>query len=224
MARNDAQERLMTAAERLFAERGLDGVSLRQINEAARCRNVSAIHYHFGSKEALITALIERRMAGINTRRLAMLSELEQSGQVGNLHAVVEAMVWPLVEQLNNTTGGNHYIQLLAQVYGDPRIPIAETFRGRYGQSVRRIEELIHQLLTHLPREVVATRLALATGQMIHALADWERHLRAPRGKARTAHTALFVSILTEAIAAALAAPVSAATQAQLDQIQRKGA
>lgn len=214
----------MTAAERLFAERGLDGVSLRQINEAAGCRNVAAIHYHFGSKEALITAIIERRMAGINTRRLAMLSELEQSGRVSDLQAVVEAMVWPLAEQLNNGSGGNHYIQLLAQVYGDPRIPIAETFRGRYGQSVRCIEELIRQLLTHVPREVVATRLALATGQMIHALADWERRLRTPSGKARVARTALFVSILTDAIAAAVAAPVSAATHAQLDQIRRQRA
>jgi AcrR family transcriptional regulator len=224
MTRNDAQERLLTAAERLFAERGLDGVSLRQINEAAGCRNVAAIHYHFGSKEALITALIERHMAGINTRRLAMLRELEHSGRVSDLQAVVEAMVWPLAEQLNDTTGRNHYIQLLAQVYGDPRIPIAETFRGRYGQSVRRIEELIHQLLTHLPREVVTTRLTLATGQLIHALADWERRLRTPRGKARAARTALFVSILTDTIAAALAAPVSAATQAQLDQIRRQRA
>jgi AcrR family transcriptional regulator len=224
MAWNDARERLMRAAERLFAERGLDGVSLRQINQAAGCRNVAATHYHFGSKEALITALIERHMAGINTRRLAMLSELERSGRAGNLQAVVEAMVWPLAEQLSDATGGNRYIQLLAQVYGDPRIPIAETFRGRYGQSVRRIEELIHQLLTHLPREVVATRLTLATGQMIHALADWERRLRAPRGKARAARTTLFVSILTDAIAAALAAPVSAVTQAQLDQIQRQHA
>ena len=113
---------------------------------------------------------------------------------------------------------------MLAQVYGDPRIPIAETFRGRYGQSARRIEELIHQLLTHLPREVVATRLTLATGQLIHALADWERRLRAPHGKARAVRTALFVSILTDAIAAALTAPVSAATQAQLDQIRRQRA
>jgi AcrR family transcriptional regulator len=224
MARNDAQERLMAAAERLFAERGLDGVSLRQINQAAGCRNVAAIHYHFGSKVALITALIERRMAGINTRRLAMLSELEQSGRAGDLRAVVEAMVWPLAEQLNDTSGGNHYIQLLAQVYGDPRIPIAETFRGRYGQSVRRIEELFRQLLTPLPQEVVATRLALATGQMIHSLADWERRLRTPHGKARAARTAFFVSILTDAITAALTAPVSAATQAQLDQIRRKRA
>ena len=94
----------MIAAERLFAERGLDGVSLRQINQAAGCRNVAAIHYHFGSKEALITALIERHMAGINTRRLAMLSELEHSGRAGDLQAVVEAMVWPLARNAPGTS------------------------------------------------------------------------------------------------------------------------
>jgi len=111
----------MAAAERLFAEHGLDGVSLRQINQTAGCSNVAAIHYHFGSKEALITALIERRMKEINSRRLAMLSEIEKNERVNDLHAIVEAIVWPLAEQLNDSAGGNHYIQLLAQVYGDPR-------------------------------------------------------------------------------------------------------
>ncbi|HVA79456.1 MAG TPA: TetR/AcrR family transcriptional regulator, partial [Candidatus Binataceae bacterium] len=184
MATNDSLERLMTAAERLFGERGIDGVSLRQINQAAGCANVAAIHYHFGSKEALVTALIERRMKGINTRRMAMLDEIEKTAGVDDLHGLIEAVVWPLAEQLNDSSGGNHYVQLLAQVYGDPRLPVAETFRGCFGQSVRRVEELIHQRLTYLPREIVATRFGLAGSQMIHTLADWERQLRTSRGKA----------------------------------------
>ena len=70
---SDTRDKLVAAAERLFAERGANNVSLREINRAAGQKNVAALHYHFGSRRALMLAIFERRMAGINQRRLAML-------------------------------------------------------------------------------------------------------------------------------------------------------
>jgi AcrR family transcriptional regulator len=54
------RERLLDAAQHLFARRGVDAVPIRQINELAGQRNASALHYHFGSCQALLVAIVER--------------------------------------------------------------------------------------------------------------------------------------------------------------------
>ena len=59
---------LIETAERLFAEKGIDNVSLREINRAAGQKNVAALHYHFGTRESLLEALFENRMSGVNNR------------------------------------------------------------------------------------------------------------------------------------------------------------
>ena len=68
MVETNTRDKLVSAAERLFAARGADNVSLREINRAAGQKNVAALHYHFGSRRGLMVAIFERRMTGINRR------------------------------------------------------------------------------------------------------------------------------------------------------------
>src|SRR5262245_20055427 len=107
---------LVLAAERLFAERGLNGVSLRQINEAAGQRNASAAHYHFGSRDGVVRAVFEHRMAAVDARRRAMVEELGRDGRTSELRALVGAWVRPLAVELVPRTEGNHYVRFLDQV------------------------------------------------------------------------------------------------------------
>ena len=76
----DTREALILAAERLIAEFGIDGVSLRQINTEAGQRNSSAAHYHFGSKDALIRSIYEYRLGSVNSRRQALLDAVRADG------------------------------------------------------------------------------------------------------------------------------------------------
>ena len=71
----DTRERIMLAAERLFAERGFDGVSVRDIVAAANV-NLAAINYHFGSKGALMMAIFRQRAKELNGERLQRLREV----------------------------------------------------------------------------------------------------------------------------------------------------
>src|ERR1051326_9079064 len=89
---------MILAAERLFAERGIAAVSLREIGAAAGQRNNSAAQYHFGSKQGLVDAVVEHRMGPINERRLALLADLDTSGRGSDLRALVEALVEPFAE------------------------------------------------------------------------------------------------------------------------------
>ena len=77
MARPSARERLLDCAERLFAEHGVGGVSLRGINAEAGL-SPAALHYHFGSKEALVQALLERRMSSLMDRRAELFDHIER--------------------------------------------------------------------------------------------------------------------------------------------------
>ena len=90
-------ERLLDAAEVLFAERGIDAVSVRAVNAAAGA-NVAAVHYHFGSKDALLDAVLRRRMDALGERRRAMLASLPDCARRPTVPAVVEALVVPLAE------------------------------------------------------------------------------------------------------------------------------
>ena len=73
MAKTDTKTRILDTAERLFAQKGFDAVSLRNIIASAKV-NLAAVHYHFGSKLALIQAVIARRLRPINGERLAKLA------------------------------------------------------------------------------------------------------------------------------------------------------
>ena len=74
----DTKERILETAERLFAEKGYGAVSLRSIIAAAEV-NLAAVHYHFHSKEALLDAVLQRRIEPVNRERLALLEEYERA-------------------------------------------------------------------------------------------------------------------------------------------------
>ena len=224
MSETDTRDRLVLAAERLFAEKGIDNVSLREINRVAGQKNVAALHYHFGSREVLLAAIFERRMAGINRRRIALLDGVEAEGRAGEIRPVVEAMVQPLAEQLDPAARGGSYIRFLAQAISDPGVDVGGLVRDKFDHGMARARRLARGILGHLPPELVDERMRLASGHMVHALADKARRLASGRYPDRAGATALFVANLIDSIAGALAAPASDTTLALLAEAGRKTA
>ena len=76
----DTREKLLDAAERLFAEQGFDSTSLRQITSAAGA-NLAAVNYHFGSKDDLIVEVLDRRIKPMNASASTSLERLEAGGR-----------------------------------------------------------------------------------------------------------------------------------------------
>jgi AcrR family transcriptional regulator len=107
---------LILAAERLIAERGSDVVTSRDITEAAGVANTSAINYHFGSREALLFAVFEYRVSVVNAHRRAYLDKLADSDRLLDQRSLVEAMIYPLSEQLVARPDGNHYLRFLERI------------------------------------------------------------------------------------------------------------
>lgn len=117
-----AQERILDAAEQLFARRGFYGVSVRDITQAAGV-DVALVSYHFGAKRALFTAVFERRAELLNAERLALLEEVRRATLPGPppLEAIVSAFTRPLLERsARGGAGWKSYFALVAQVNNSP--------------------------------------------------------------------------------------------------------
>lgn len=97
--RDQTRVAIIEKAEQLFAEHGIDGVSLRQIGTAVGSGNTSVVAYHFGSKEALVQAIFHYRLTAIDTRREQLMQEENSPGDLDELQRVVRAMWLPLFEQ-----------------------------------------------------------------------------------------------------------------------------
>jgi AcrR family transcriptional regulator len=108
---------LMEAAEKLFAERGIDAVTLREIRLAAGQSNTSVIGYHFASREGLVRSLIEHRHAGMNADREIMLAQMREDRTEADPRAVVWLIVRPLVNSIDR---GEMFAPFLTRLAENP--------------------------------------------------------------------------------------------------------
>lgn len=116
------RERILDAAEALFAEHGYDGVTLRQIARRARV-DVALASYHFGKKLDLFQAVFERRAASLNESRLQALRACQSAaGKRGpSVEQIIEAFLRPLeLAQETGDDGWRHYLALIAYINNSP--------------------------------------------------------------------------------------------------------
>jgi AcrR family transcriptional regulator len=164
--------RLVDAAERLIGERGVDAVSLRAINAEAGT-NVAAAHYHFGSKEALVRAALDRRMSVLAEARFARLSALEQHDVV-TTREVAAVIVGPLFD-LATDPDGVGYVRFLAalQRAGGEWLAVVE---AAFAAQRARIGPLLARATPALDPARRSARLALANETLLRMLAEAERY------------------------------------------------
>jgi len=119
---NPKSERILNAAEELFALHGYDGVTLRQIANSAGV-DVALANYHFGKKLELFNAVFERRAAHLNESRLNALRECQtNAGNRGpSVEQVIEAFLRPLeLAQETGDAGWRNYLALVAYINTSP--------------------------------------------------------------------------------------------------------
>lgn len=205
----DTREKLLRAAERLFAERGIAPVSMREINKEAGQRNTSAIHYHFGSKDALIEAIFERRMREFNRRRNELLEEVKRKGQAGDLHAIIRASTLPLEEGLDGAEGNLNYILFFGHVLNESSRHVLAALTAPFSDGMRETNRLIRPLLGDLPEDVVKERLALALEMIVFTLGQRARMIKSGGARPMRFSNEVFLSNLVDFICGGLTAPLS---------------
>lgn len=207
------KQRLLIAAERLMAKEGTSQVSMRRINAEAGARNLSASHYHFGSLDAVIRGVIDLRMPAINVRRLEMLAELA-GPQRQNLTRIVNAVVWPLAEQMLSTAAPNCYVRFLDAFNQMPNYDAWETIARRHRRGLTQAYVLIRRILPEIPPDILHVRVMLASRDMVQTLAAVDRVISERHGDQRDRLVLFHASDLVTRLVRAISAPVSDVTLA----------
>lgn len=173
-----ARERLMMAGERLIAERGYL-VPLRDIAAAAGQRNNSAIPYHFGSRDGLVEAVVEQRLATLEVRRLELLAQ-RPAATGDDVHTLLDALVIPMFE-LGARNESSYYARFLEQIRTHPAVSDAANLDSAERTSVRVIVGGLDRALSDLPPRLRHRRLRSLTTVLFALLADHERAVEAGR-------------------------------------------
>jgi AcrR family transcriptional regulator len=200
------RSKLLDAATELFAARGVASVSLSEITDKAGQRNASALHYHFGSREGLIAALMERHVPGIRARR----SELLQIAidRPGDARAAAEAVVVPNGELLDGDWRARAFLRIAAELLTGSTRRELQPLLG--DTALFDSEDLLFSRIPEMPPALRRLRSQVAGMMTLHAIADYS--LRIDARPARKHNIWLFVANLIDMYIAALTSPASPAT------------
>ena len=205
----NSREALIDAARALFAERGIEGVSMREVGRAADQRNSNAVQYHFGDREALLLAVLRPHNERVGARRAALLDELEAQA-APSLRDLASTLVRPAAAMLEDAPGRD-YLRIVAELIADPA---NVRRRGPFDAAELRRWHRLAQ------RHMAAITLPLHRRFSAMNLCFSELGRRAS-ARRRSDHR-LFVSDLVDLTTGVLAADVSGETLRLLDERERR--
>ncbi len=180
----NTREAILSAAEVLFAERGMYAVSNRQISEAAGQGNNAAACYHFGTRTDLLRAIESKHRAPIEELRTQMLDGIGDSAE---LRDWVGALVRPLTEHLAALGTPSWYARFAAQAMADPTYRHVVTRDALTSPLLVRTIDGINRCLPDLPRRVRAERIVMVRNLLMHTCAEHEAALAEHGPQARSA-------------------------------------
>jgi AcrR family transcriptional regulator len=150
LSADQTKERILDAAERLFAEQGFDATSLRAVTAAAGT-NLAAVNYHFGSKSALLPAVVARILTPVCQRQLELLDEIEARKPPPTLEDLLEAFTSPITDLFEQGQRGPVLARMFARIVGDPGDEMQRMAVSEVGEAEERYEAAFARLLPEVP-------------------------------------------------------------------------
>lgn len=184
MAETGTRDLLKTAARRLFAHRGYDGVSVRDIVVAAGQRNSGSLHYYFGSKDELARELVADGARLIDDRRNAMLDAIEARGGPRHLREIIGCLVWPSTNLASDLAGDgsqppkeDSYIRFITMLQMSHRQMFMDALEGKWASGYDRALAHIRVFLKDIDPDLVNQRLMLMSLYLRAAMSSREAAL-----------------------------------------------
>lgn len=166
----NTKDRILDTAERLFARDGFEATSLRAITKEAGV-NLAAVNYHFQTKDALVQAVIGRRMGPVNAQRLALLDayEAEAGGAPVPLDKILDAFLRPVIEMYGSHA--REIVPLVGRLYTEPGDFSDRLYTQQFEHIAQRFIPALRRALPDLPANELFWRVHFAIGAMAHTMA-----------------------------------------------------
>jgi AcrR family transcriptional regulator len=210
MGQPDTKERILDAAEYLFAAEGFHNTSLRAITGEARA-NLAAVNYHFGSKEALLEAVFERRLVPLNHLRRERLETVrkaaQQSGRRPSATEVLRAFVEPTLRFRDSGPGAEAFIRLVGRAIAEPDDTLRKIFMRQMEPIFFLLYETLAEALPHLSGSALFWRLHFTLGALSHTLCMAGRFQLLPPGVAPPTDATSLTTLLLDFVTAGMEAP-----------------
>jgi AcrR family transcriptional regulator len=204
----EAVAQMKRVALRLFADRGVDGVTVREIALAAGQKNHAAVGYHFGSKEGLVRELVVDGAAAIDRLRNAMLDEMEARGGPRSARELAEALVRPSIAPESEGGPDPAYVSFVVMLSMTHRDLFMDALAERWNSGYRRCLEHLRRLMPAMPGAVQNQRLLFMGAYLGSVLAMRARALADTRRAHPTWSAETSLRHLEATIAAMLEAPL----------------
>jgi len=212
MASLRTKERILQAAEELFAEHGFSGTSLRQLTKLANV-NLAAVNYHFGSKENLIAEVFKRRLDDLGQARLKALQAVQNKyGSTPPLDELLRAFISPA---LSLTQQRSPFVKVLARAFVEYREELRAFLSKHYGELNRRFFELFAQHLKGIADQQIFWRIEFMIGALTYTMADFG----STKGQGDLAEEEYWSARAEQLVAFATAGLLADVTSAQLSQV-----
>ena len=194
------RERLLREAERLFATRGVYQVTAREIHEAAGQRNASALTYHFGSREGVLTQILLRHGNPMDVERGRLLAEL---GERADTRSLLGTLLVPYSHPLASASGRD-YLRIVAQL--TDMFPDWHEEGELRPPNLRRILTVLEERPPEVPVAIRRERVVGAIMLMTSAMAERARLMEGRRKLELDEPT--FLGNLADMITGVLEAPM----------------
>ncbi|WP_166256739.1 TetR/AcrR family transcriptional regulator [Marinobacter salicampi] len=186
------RQKLLLCALRLYAERGLKGVSLRTISSESGTRNSSAAHYHFGNRLGLIEAVLTLITDHLRPRFESCINRVE-AAEAPSIRDVVRSFALPYLQlSTPSLPWGTSALRFMAHLHADNTQEVMLLLNRHFRFEIERIEAQLHRILPGVPRSSLRIRLAFTFVNLIHGATEIEMLANTPFGNIRPDDTTLF--------------------------------
>jgi len=163
---------ILDAAEELFAAKGFKSTSLRAITSAANA-NLGAVNYHFESKDALILAVLSRRMRPLNERSLELLQQLENRSEPSSVEEILDALFRPPVELIAmRSENGRNFLRLIGFTVSEPGDFLRPLIEEQLAGKLHHFHTALKRVLPELSEEETFWKMHLSYGAFLHTVSN----------------------------------------------------
>lgn len=213
----ETRNQIKAAAQMLFARRGVDGVTVQEIVDAAKQRNNAALHYHFGSKEELIREMVVDGAAVLDQRRREMLNEIEARGGPNSIREVLLVLIMPVIE-LGEDERWRGYIRFTSNLQASDPKTLRAVLNNRWNWCYIVCFDYLKKMLP-LPTAIIEQRLSMFAIYANSILSAHEATLEAHNTKSSRLWGQPFtIDNMLDMLEAAITCPLSEQTRAKMPE------